>query len=64
MKKILSLTLALAMIGTILTGCGSKNDASEVPAEDNTQQTASVQQAVWVENAFILYLLQTGIRPV
>ena len=44
MKKILSLTLALAMIGTILTGCGSKNDASEAPAEDNTQQTASVQQ--------------------
>ena len=44
MKKILSLTLALAMIGTILSGCGSKNDASEVPAEDNTQQTASVQQ--------------------
>ena len=43
-KKILSLTLALAMIGTILTGCGSKNDASEAPAEDNTQQTASVQQ--------------------
>ena len=32
------------MIGTILTGCGSKNDASEAPAEDNTQQTASVQQ--------------------
>ena len=44
MKKILSLTLALAMIGTILTGCGSKNNASEAPAEDNTQQTASVQQ--------------------
>ena len=44
MKKILSLTLALAMIGTILTGCGSKNDASEAPAEDNTQQTAPVQQ--------------------
>ena len=32
------------MIGTILTGCGSKNDASEAPAEDNSQQTASVQQ--------------------
>lgn len=32
------------MIGTILTGCGSKNNASEAPAEDNTQQTASVQQ--------------------
>ena len=43
MKKILSLTLALAMIGTFLTGCGSKNDVSEAPAE-NTQQTAPVRQ--------------------
>lgn len=40
MKKILSLTLALAMIGTILTGCGSN---TKTPAE-NTQQTAPVQQ--------------------
>ena len=31
MKKILSLTMALAMLGTALTGCGSKNAASEVP---------------------------------
>ena len=44
MKKILSLTLALAMIGMILTGCGSKNDASEAPAENSPQQTAPVQQ--------------------
>ena len=43
MKKILSLTLALAMIGTILTGCGSKDAATKTPAE-NTQQTAPVQQ--------------------
>ena len=43
MKKILSLTLALAMIGTALTGCGSKNTAAQTPAE-NTQQTAPVQQ--------------------
>ena len=43
MKKILSLTLALAMIGSILTGCGSKDAATKTPAE-NTQQTAPVQQ--------------------
>ena len=44
MKKILSLTLTLAMIGTILTGCGSKNTASEAPTENSTQQTAPVRQ--------------------
>lgn len=44
MKKILSLTLALAMSGTILTGCGSKNGASEAPAENSTKQAAPVQQ--------------------
>ena len=43
MKKILSLALALAMIGTALTGCGSKDAATKTPAE-NTQQTAPVQQ--------------------
>ena len=43
MKKILSLTLVLAMLGTALTGCGSKSAASEAPAE-NTQQTTPVQQ--------------------
>lgn len=43
MKKILSLTMALAMLGTALTGCGSKDAATKTPAE-NTQQTASVQQ--------------------
>ena len=64
MKKILSLTLALAMIGSILTGCGSKNAASEAPDENSTQQTAPVQQAVWIGNAFILYLLRTGIHHV
>ena len=42
MKKILSLALALAMIGTALTGCGSKDAATKTPAE-NTQQTAPVQ---------------------
>ena len=43
MKKILSFTLALAMLGTALTGCGSKDAATKTPAE-NTQQTAPVQQ--------------------
>ena len=43
MKKILSLTLALAMLGTALTGCGSKDAATKIPAE-NIQQTAPVQQ--------------------
>ena len=43
MKKILSLTLALAMFGTALTGCGSKDAATKTPAE-STQQTAPVQQ--------------------
>ena len=43
MKKILSLTLALAMLGTALTGCGSKDAATKTPAE-NTQQTTPVQQ--------------------
>ena len=44
MKKNLSLTLALAMLGTALTVCGSKNVAAQTPAESSTQQTASVQQ--------------------
>ena len=43
MKKILSLTLALAMLGPALTGCGSKDAATQTPAE-NPQQTAPVQQ--------------------
>ena len=43
-KKSVSMLLATAMVMSLLTGCGSKNNASEAPAEDNTQQTASVQQ--------------------
>ena len=35
--------MALAMLGTALTGCGSKDAAAQTPAE-NTQQTAPVQQ--------------------
>ena len=42
MKKFLSLTMALAMLGTALTGCGSKDAVTQTPAE-NTQQTAPVQ---------------------
>ena len=44
MKKNLSLTLALAVLGTALTVCGSKNVAAQTPAESSTQQTAPVQQ--------------------
>ena len=40
MKKILSLALALAMIGTALTGCGSKTDA---PAADSTDSTTGTE---------------------
>ena len=43
MKKILSLTMVLAMLGTVLTGCGSKDATAKTPAE-STQQTAPVQQ--------------------
>ena len=41
MKKILSLALALAMIGTTLTGCGSKDAATKTPAENTQQQSLS-----------------------
>ena len=44
MKKNLSLTLALAVLGTALTVCGSRNVAAQTPAESSTQQTAPVQQ--------------------
>ena len=43
MKKFLSLTMALTMLGTALTGCGAKDAAAKTPAE-NTQQTAPAQQ--------------------
>ena len=43
MKKILSLTMALAMLGTALTGCGSKTAAPETSVEP-AKQTAPVQQ--------------------
>ena len=43
MKKILSLTMALAMIGTAFTGCGPKTGVSQTSVEP-TQQTVSVRQ--------------------
>ena len=43
MKKFLSLTMALTMLGTALTGCGAKDAAAKTPVE-NTQQTAPVRQ--------------------
>ena len=43
MKKFLSLTLALAMLGTALTGCSSK-DAASLTSAESTQQTAPVRQ--------------------
>ena len=43
MKKFLSLTLTLAMLGTALTGCGSKDAAAKTPAE-STRQTAPARQ--------------------
>ena len=43
MKKFLSLTLTLAMLGTALTGCSSK-DAASLTSAESTQQTAPVQQ--------------------
>ena len=53
MKKILSLTLALAMTGTILTGYGFKNAASEAPAENSTQQEQSqTEKALALINTF------------
>ena len=48
MKKLLSLTLTLAMLGTALTGCGSKDAAAKTPTApipaESTQQTAPVRQ--------------------
>ena len=43
MKKFLSLSLAFTMLGTVLTGCGSKTPVSELP-DESTKQTAPTQQ--------------------
>ena len=52
MKKILSLTLALAMIGTILTGCGSKDAATKTPAENTQQEQTQTEKALALINTF------------
>ena len=43
MKKILSLTMALTMLGAAFTGCGSKGATAKTPAE-NTQQATPARQ--------------------
>ena len=52
MKKILSLTLALAMIGTILTGCGTKDAAVKTPAENTRQEQSRTEKALALINTF------------
>ena len=52
MKKILSLTLALAMIGTILTGCGAKDAAVKIPAENTQQEQSQTEKALALINTF------------
>ena len=52
MKKILSLMLALAMIGTILTGCGAKDAAVKTPAENTQQEQNQTEKALALINTF------------
>ena len=52
MKKILSLTLALAMIGAILTGCGAKDAAVKTPAENTQQEQSRTEKALALINTF------------
>ena len=52
MKKILSLTLALAMIGTILTGCSAKDAAVKTPAENTQQEQSRTEKALALINTF------------
>ena len=52
MEKILSLTLALAMIGTILTGCGAKDAAVKPPAENTQQEQSQTEKALALINTF------------
>ena len=52
MKKILSLTLALTMIGTALTGCGSKDAATKTPAENTQQEQSQTEKALALINTF------------
>ena len=52
MKKILSLTLALAMIGTALTGCGFKDAATKTPAENTQQEQSQTEKSLALINTF------------
>ena len=52
MKKILSLTMALAMLGTALTGCGSKDAATKTPAENTQQEQSQTEKALALINTF------------
>ena len=52
MKKILSLTLALAMIGTAFTGCGSKDAATQTPVENTRQEQSQTEKALALINTF------------
>ena len=54
MKKFLSLTLTLAMLGTALTGCGSKDAAAKTPTENNQQTTPVRQEQSQTEKALAL----------
>lgn len=52
MKKILSLTMALAMIGTAFTGCGFKDAATQTPAENTRQEQSQTEKALALINTF------------
>ena len=52
MKKILSLMLALAMIGAILTGCSAKDAAAKTPAENTQQEQSQTEKALALINTF------------
>ena len=52
MKKILSLTMALTMLGTALTGCGSKDAATKTPAENTRQEQSQTEKALALINTF------------
>ena len=52
MKKILSLTMALAMLGTALTGCGSKDAVTKTPAENTRQEQTQTEKALALINTF------------
>lgn len=52
MKKILSLTMALTMLGTALTGCGSKDAATKTPAENTQQEQSQTEKALALINTF------------